>query len=381
MSHEHRNIMVVAGEASGDMHAASLVRALQQKNDKLRFYGVGGRKLRQAGVALIADSADMAVVGLTEVFAKLPFILKVMNRLKNSLLEAKPDAVILVDYPDFNLVLAKAAHERGIKVFYYISPQIWAWRSRRIRKIRKFVDKMAVILPFEAPLYQSAGVDAIYVGHPLLDVIPLPSSKEEARKRFGIKEDKTTISILPGSRQSEVERLLPLCLKAGEIINRLGGAQFVLPVASALKRPFVEEIVRRYGIEVLVVDGGVYDVLSASDLAIVASGTATLEAALMETPMVIIYRLSLPSYILGKIFIHVKNIGLVNIIAGKTVVPELLQTEANPVHIARIVQELFENKSKLKEIKQELSKIKNKLGTPGVADRTAQLVFSMLTEK
>jgi len=372
--------MVVAGEASGDMHAAFLVEALQRRDDRFRFYGVGGEKLRRAGVRLIADSADMAVVGLTEVFVKLPFILKVMRQLKNSFPAEKPEVVILVDYPDFNLVLAKAAHRRGIKVFYYIAPQIWAWRKARIGKIRKYVDKMAVILPFEATLYHEAGVDAVFVGHPLLDLIPPPCSKEEARRIIGLKEDVTTVGILPGSRPGEVARLLPVCLKTAEIMNRESRLQFALPLAGALSRNFVEDVIGRRGVKVAVVDDGVYNVLSASDLAIVASGTATLETALMETPMIIIYRVSLPSYILGRIFIQVKNIGLANIIAGKTIVPELVQTEANPQRIARVAQELLEDESKTEEMKLELSKLKNKLGTPGAADRAAQIVCSMLGE-
>lgn len=372
--------MVVAGEASGDLHAASLVEALQRRDDRFRFYGVGGEKLRRAGVRLIADSADMAVVGLTEVFAKLPLILKVMRQLKNSFPAEKPEVVILVDYPDFNLALAKAAHKRGIKVFYYIGPQIWAWRKGRIGKIRKYVDKMAVILPFEATMYHEAGVDAVFVGHPLLDVMPPPCSKEEARRIIGLKEDVTTVGILPGSRPGEVARLLPVCLKAAEIMNRESRLQFALPLADALSRAFVEDIIGRHGVKVAVVDDGIYNVLSASDLAIVASGTATLETALMETPMIIIYRVSLPSCIFGRIFIQVKNIGLANIVAGKTIVPELVQAEANPPRIARVAQELLEDESKTEEMKLELSKLKNKLGTPGAADRAAQLVYSMLGE-
>lgn len=378
MHHEHRNIMVVAGEPSGDMHAASLVEALQRRNDSLRFYGVGGEKLRQAGVRLTADSADMAVVGLTEVLGRLPFILKVMRQLKNSFLTEKPEAVILVDYPDFNLVLAKAAHKRGIKVFYYISPQIWAWRRGRIKKIRKYIDKMAVILPFEASLYQKEGVDAVFVGHPLLDVMPPPCSQEEARRIIGLKEDVTTVSILPGSRPGEVARLLPVCLKAAQILNHKKRLQFTLPLAGALSRDFVEGIIERHKVNVAIVDDGLYNALSASDLAIVASGTATLETALMGTPLIIIYRVSLPTYILGRMFIQMKNIGLANIIAGKTIVPELVQAEANPARIARVAQELLEDESKTKEMKLELSKLKNKLGTAGATDRTAQLVCSML---
>ncbi|MDP2268008.1 MAG: lipid-A-disaccharide synthase, partial [Deltaproteobacteria bacterium] len=190
--------MVVAGEASGDMHAAALVQALKRIEPKYRYYGVGGERLRGEGIELVADCSAMAVIGLTEVFLKLPAIIKVMNRLTRSFQEKKPAAVILVDYPDFNLIIARKAHARGIKVFYYISPQIWAWRKGRIGTIRRNVDKLAVILPFEAPIYKLAGVDAEYVGHPLLDMTPSPSSQEEARKRLGLRAGVKTISLLPG---------------------------------------------------------------------------------------------------------------------------------------------------------------------------------------
>lgn len=378
MSPEYRNVMVVAGEASGDLHAASLVEALQRLDPAIRFYGVGGEKLRQAGVRLIADSADMAVVGLTEVFVKLPFIMNVMRQLKSSFSKDKPEAVILVDYPDFNLRLAQAAHNRGIKVFYYISPQVWAWRSGRIGKIREIVDKMAVVLPFEASLYREAGVDAVFVGHPLLDLIPQHSSQREARKKLGIREDMQTVSILPGSRPSEVERLLPLCLKSAEAMNEQGNRQFILPLASTVSRDFVDRIIRRHNVRISVIPHAVYDVLAASDLAIAASGTATLEAALLNTPMIIIYKVSWLSYILGRIFIRVKNIGLVNIIAGKTIVPELIQAEANPERILALAKELLDNRDRREAIKSELSKIKDKLGAPGAAERTAELVCALL---
>src|SRR3989304_3717989 len=184
---KNKKILVVAGEASGDMHAAALVKALRGLNPDTRFYGGGGQKLRENGVEIIADAADMAVVGMTEVFLKLPFILKVLKKLKDSFIKEKPDLALLVDYPDFNLVLAKAAHKLGIKVFYYISPQVWAWRKGRIRKIKRYVDKMAVILPFEVPLYQRRGVDVSFVGHPLLDIASDRTEKEVARKRLGLR--------------------------------------------------------------------------------------------------------------------------------------------------------------------------------------------------
>jgi lipid-A-disaccharide synthase len=375
---EYRKIMVVAGEASGDLHAASLVEALRRLDPTIRFYGVGGEKLREAGVNLLADSADMAVIGLTEVFLKLPLILKVMRKLKRSFDEEKPAAAILVDYPDFNLRLAQAAHKKGIKVFYYISPQVWAWRKGRIRTIREVVDKMAVILPFEASFYREAGVDAVFVGHPLLDAIPEPSSREEARKKLGLREGIQTVGILPGSRRSEVTRLLPVCLEAAEKMQKNADLQFVLPLANTLSQDFVDEIIRRYKVDISVMPHAIYDVLAAADLAIVASGTATLEAALLKTPMIIIYKVSWLSSVLGRVLIHVKHIGLANIIAGKTIVPELIQSEANPAAIATLAGELLKNGEKREAMQEELSKIKDKLGTPGAAERAARLVYDML---
>jgi lipid-A-disaccharide synthase len=305
VSSEDQNIMVVAGEASGDLHAAALVQALKRIEPRYRYYGVGGEKLRAEGIELIADSAAMAVIGLTEVFLKLPVILKVMNSLVRSFQEKKPVAVILVDYPDFNLILARKAHARGIKVFYYISPQIWAWRKGRITTIRRNVDKLAVILPFEAPIYRSAGVNAEYVGHPLLDMIPPPSSQEEARERLGLRAGVKTVSLLPGSRPGEVAKLLPVCLQAATIMQQQQELQFILPLASTLSRDFVESIINRYNLKITVVSNAIYDILAAADLAIVASGTATLEAGLMETPMIIIYRVSWLTYLLGRMLIKV----------------------------------------------------------------------------
>lgn len=370
--------MVVAGEASGDMHAAALVRALQLFDPTLRFYGVGGEKLREAGVRLIADAADMAVVGLTEVCRKLPFIIKVMQQLTRSWRVEKPAAIILVDYPDFNLILARLAHKRGIRVFYYISPQVWAWRRGRIQDIRRFVDKMAVILPFEESLYRSAGVDADFVGHPLLDMIDCSSSQTAAREKIGLPLAGHIVSLLPGSRPGEVMRLLPVCLEAARNMRRQGNVHFIMPLASTLSRDFVEEIIARHHVPVTVISQAIYDVLAASDLAIVASGTATLEAALLEIPMIVIYRVSWLSYLLGKMFIQVKNIGLVNIMAGKTIVPELIQGAANPESLAALATGLLENPGERARMKAALSEIKSRLGAPGAAERAAALVGQLL---
>lgn len=378
MPPESQKIMVVAGEASGDMHGASLIEALKRLDPSLRFYGVGGARLREAGVEIVADAADMAVVGLTEVFLKLPFIRKVMKSLTSSWKDEKPAAIILVDYPDFNLILARKAHAQGIKVFYYVSPQIWAWRKGRIKAIRRDVDTMAVILPFEESLYREAGIDAAYVGHPILDSLPVSPSRGEARKKIGIAPNMRTVSLLPGSRPGEVERLLPLCLKAAERLQAKGKIQFIMPLASTLSREFVEGIISRHKVRVSLVANGMYDVLAASDLAVVASGTATLETALMETPMIIIYRVSRLSYLLGRMFIQVKNIGLVNIIAGRTIVPELIQANASPGRIAACAADLLENSKARKAMKKDLSRIRELLGSPGAAERAAALVTALL---
>jgi lipid-A-disaccharide synthase len=335
--------------------------------------------MRTEGVELLADAADMAVVGLTEVILKLGAILRVMYRLKASLARERPDLVILIDYPDFNLRLARAARKRGIKVLYYISPQVWAWRKGRIETIRKSVDRMAVILPFEEKFYREAGVDVTFVGHPLLDEVRKKYPRTEALKRFSLRGDAITVGILPGSRRSEVVRLLPEMLRACRILTeKLSPLQFVLPLAGTLDPDFVRDILRQFPVTVNVIRDEIYDVIAVSDVAIVASGTATLETALLETPMVVVYKVSASSYAVGRRFIRVDHISLVNIIAGRSVVPELIQDDANPERIAAEVRELIVKRGKAGEMKDSLAEIRGKLGTPGAAKRTARIACDML---
>jgi lipid-A-disaccharide synthase len=374
-----KHIMIVAGETSGDLHGGKLVKAMHRIDPGLRFYGVGGKNLKEAGVALIADSSDMAVVGLTEVFSRLGTIIRVMRHLKASIRESRPDLVILIDYPDFNLSLAKTAKKNGIKVFYYISPQVWAWRKGRIGEIKKNVDKMAVILPFEASLYHAAGVDATFVGHPLLDEVKTKYSREETIRRLGLQSGVTTVGILPGSRQAEIIKHLPEMIKAAQIIERkISPVQFVMPLVETSDTASVSNIIRQFPVKVRIVRDAVYDVIHCTDIVMVASGTATLETALMETPMVIIYKLSAPSYYIGKMIINIDHIGLVNIIAGRTVVPELIQDDANAERIATEIINILTNRERLLEIKSQLSEIRSKLGSPGAAERAARLAYDML---
>lgn len=374
-----KTIMIIAGEASGDMHGAHLVREMLRINPALNFYGIGGNKLKQEGVHLLASASDMAVVGLTEVVSKLGSILKIMRMMKRSLDERRPDLVILIDYPDFNLPLAKAARKKGIKVFYYISPQVWAWRKSRIVQIKKTVNKMAVILPFEVDTYAEQGFDVNYVGHPLLDRVAMHYSKQESRKKFNLDEDKITVAILPGSRLSEVRKLLPELLQAAEILTRqIKDIRFVLPLADTLEEAVITEMTSPFKVKVRIISGHTYDVISCADLALVASGTATLETGLLGVPMVIIYKVSFLSYVLGKLFVQVKNIGLVNIVAGKTVVPELIQGDASGKRIAGEALAILNSKEKKQKMIKELEALRDKLGEPGAAGRAAQIACDMI---
>jgi lipid-A-disaccharide synthase len=371
--------MIVAGEASGDMHGANLVREMLRIDPALNFYGIGGKKLREEGVKLLANASDMAVVGLTEVISKLGSILKIMGMMKRSLDERRPDLVILIDYPDFNLPLANAAKKRGIKIFYYISPQVWAWRKGRIGQIKKTVDKMAVILPFEVDTYGQEGFTVNYVGHPLLDMVKLNYSKQESRKKFGLAENKITIGILPGSRLSEVGKLMPELLRASEILaQKMPEVQFVLPLADTLEEKIITKIISGFNVKVKIISGHTYDVISCADLALVASGTATLETALLGIPMVIVYKISLLSYLIGRLIVDVKNIGLVNIIAGKTIVPELIQGDACGKRIAVEALAILTNEEKKQEMIKELMAIRARLGEPGAAIRAAQIACDMI---
>jgi lipid-A-disaccharide synthase len=373
--------MIIAGEASGDMHGASLVQEMHAMDPDLLFYGVGGAKMQIAGVKLTADAAEMAVVGLTEAIARIGTFLRVMRRLKASLKDNPPDLLILIDYPDFNLPLAKAAYKLGIKVLYYISPQVWAWRKGRIDAIRKCVDQMVVILPFEEEFYRRAGVNATFVGHPLLDVVKTELGRHEEINRLGFKEDAVTVALLPGSRKNEVSMLLPEMLGACEILSKMiSPVQFLLPLASTVSLAFIKDLLAQSSVHVKIVQDGSYDAIAASDAAIVASGTATLETALLGTPMVVVYRISGISFAVGKRFIKVDYISLANLIAQKRIVPELIQSEANSQRIAAETRELIINKKKADEMRLSFSEIREKLGRPGASQRAAKIAWEMLSQ-
>jgi lipid-A-disaccharide synthase len=376
-----KKILIIAGEASGDLHGANLVKALHEQSPDLKVYGVGSRRMREAGVTMLADASEISVVGATEVLTHIGAIYAVYAKLKRFLREERPDLLVLIDFPDFNILTGKAARKLGIPVLYYISPQVWAWRKGRVKTIAKLVETILVVFPFEVELYRATGVDVRFVGHPLADVVDSPYTRDEARKQLGLAE-RRTVALLPGSRRKEIMHLLPDMLKAAKLLQaRFPDVQFVLPVAPTLNRSSVQGYVEKSGVAVSMVDGRVYDVLRASDAAIVTSGTATLETGLMAVPMVIVYRASRLTYWIGSLLVNVRNFGLVNIVAGRAVVPELLQDEATPERIAEELGTILADPEKHRRITEELVRVRTVLGEGGASRRAASAVLELLEKR
>jgi lipid-A-disaccharide synthase len=370
-------VAIIAGEASGDQHGAKLVKALQKKQPELFFCGIGGPALRQAGVRIVLDAAELTVVGITEVLSKIPDILKGMGVIKKLLKSLKPDLLILIDFPDFNLHIAAGAKKLGIPVLYYISPQIWAWRRGRGKRIGKLVDHMAVILPFEEQFYQEFDVPVTFVGHPLLDDALPPVGQA---LKVGI-QDPPVIGLVPGSRENEITRLLPIMLEAGDILKqRLKHVRFMISQAISVDRKLIQTIVDRHpGWEdVDVVADGVERVFERCDGIVAASGTVTLQAAIYGTPPIIIYKVSPVSAWLAKILVRVPNVGLVNLVAGRELAPELLQDDATGDNIARAIQNMLGDEDELNQLRRRLIALRDVLGGTGASDRVAELALGMI---
>ncbi|MDH4227070.1 MAG: lipid-A-disaccharide synthase [Deltaproteobacteria bacterium] len=370
-----KKLLIVSGEASGDLHGSALIKEIKRLAPDAVIKGMGGPRMLEAGL-LGMDSSKIAVVGIFEVLKKFPAIKSAFNALERMLDSERFDCVVLIDYPDFNLRFAKKAKKRGIKIVYYISPQIWAWRKSRINYIAKTVDKMLVILPFEKELYSKTGLDVEYVGHPLTEIAVCRLSKEEAREALGIKKDELLVTLLPGSRTEEIERLLGPMNEAIKVLSkRLGRpVRAVLAAADSVS----DELIDRASGETrnfVVVRGKTYEALRAADSAVVASGTATLETALLGTPMVIVYRLSPLSYHIGKLLIDLTHIGLPNIIAGEEVVPELIQNAVTPENIAHELTRLLTDKAAQKHVMDGYAAIRKKLDKSFAPENAARAVL------
>ena len=376
-SNQKKSIMIIAGEASGDHHGAKLVKAMKMEKNNLFFCGIGGKAMEKSGVKILVDAAELAVVGITEVFSKLPTIFKALSVAKRLLKSLNPDLLILIDYPDFNLRIAAAAKKLRIPVLYYISPQIWAWRQGRVKKIGKIIDHMAVILPFEEHFYKKHDIPVTFVGHPLLD-----SFSDSSRISCKVQQSwQQIIGLLPGSRNSEITKLLPVMLESAVLLQeKFGDIKFILSIAPTVNKQYVEEATEKFSsiINLELNAGPVVKVLEQSRLVITASGTVTLETAIAGTPMIIVYKVSPVSFMLGKLMIKVNNIGLVNLIAGKTLVPELIQNEASSQNIAARAGRMLKDPLLLEDIRNELLKIKNILGGPGASLEVAKIALNML---
>ncbi len=374
-----KRIFIIAGEPSGDLHASNLIRSIKEINPDIDFIGIGGDRMKRESVKLLEHCSNMAVVGFTEVFTKLANIVKAGIRTKRMLSKKRPDLLILIDYPDFNLHIAGYAKKIGIPVMYYISPQVWAWRTGRIKKIRKVIDKMVVILPFEKEFYENWGIDVSYVGHPLLDEIPKHLNKEEIKGKLGIVKRYPIISLLPGSRRHEVKNILPPMIDAISILKeRYNSLIAYIVVAEHIDMDYIERFTMDCDFIIPVSNKIIYEVLSISDMAFVTSGTATLETAMMETPMIVIYKGSPISFWIAKSLVNVKYVSLTNLIAGERIVPEILQDQVTGKNLAKEAFRILEDGSLREEMKRKLRSVRAKLGKGGASKKAANIAISML---
>jgi lipid-A-disaccharide synthase len=365
-------LLIVAGEASADLHAARALQELGRLRPGVHAFGVGGPRLRAAGLEALAPAEDISVMGLAEVLPRIPRILGILRTLARAAAERRPKAALLVDLPDFNLRLAAKLKKLGIPVVYYVSPTIWAWRRGRAKKIAKVVDRMLCILPFEERFYDGTGVSASFVGHPFAERPP-PEEPGRYRAALGLPSARTTVALVPGSRPSELRRIFPAMLDAAERIRKVRpDAQFVVPVAPTLARADVEPYVAAHGaLDVKLVDGRTDEVVGASDAALVKSGTSTLETAIMLRPMVVVYRLSWLTYLVGRLLVRIAHFALVNILAGRGLVPELLQRDASPERMAAEIERLLGDRAAREAQLQGLREVRASLGEPGAAERVA----------
>jgi len=370
---------MVAGETSGDRHAAALVSELRRQEPLLQVAGLGGPQMRAAGVELSEDFTRHAVVGMVEVLKHLGTLRRFYRQACRALETQRPDLVILVDYPGFNLRIARGAAQRRIPVVYYVSPQLWAWGAWRIRTIRRVVTQMLVLFRFEERLYHEAGVPVQWVGHPLLETVRITRSRAETLQHYGLPTDQPLMGILPGSREGEVRRLLPILAGAAEhLAGRLHGVRFLVLQAPGLPAECYREPMGRSRAALTLVPDWTYDLLAACDLALVASGTATLECALLERPMVITYRTHPLTWWLGRRLVTLPYIGLVNVVAGHRLVPECLQAHATPARIAEAALTILQSEEARRQAQAGFQAVRQTLGPPGASRRAADAVLALL---
>jgi lipid-A-disaccharide synthase len=369
-------ILISAGEASSDMYAARLATALHARTNS-QMFGMGGPRMAAAGVDLVADYHEVAVVGITEVLHKIPTVIGVQNRLKREAQNRSAKLAVLVDSPGTHLGVARRMKQIGVPVGYFIGPQIWAWRPGRVRVVKRLVNRMVVIFPFEEQIYREAGVPVDFVGHPLVDTVQATMTRQEFAARYGLDPSRPIVTILPGSRPNEIAQNYGRIVAACERLAQPGNVQFVHAAAHGLTADFLIQHARP-GVEITRVEGETYNALAAADCAIVASGTATVEAALLGTPMVVVYRVAPVTAAILRRMIRTPFIGMVNLIGGRLVVPELIQDDFTPEAVEKEVRRMLDSSSARDEVKAGLAQVRLKLGPGGAIERAADIFAGML---
>lgn len=370
--------MFSAGEASGDTHGASVAKALIEAHPDVEMLGMGGTLMEHAGVRIVYDIKNLGIIGIVEIVKSLPKFFKLRSYLKKIMIEEKPDVLVCIDYPGFNMKLAAVAKELGIPVVYYIAPTIWAWHKSRGKDIKKCVTKVVSIFPFEAAAYKEFNCDVEFVGHPLLDIVHPTMSRDEALAYFHTNEEEKKVLFMPGSRKQEVLSLLDTMLATGEeLMKTHESLHFFLPRAHTIDREELEMFIEKHHVPVTITEDHTYDLMQICDVCLAASGTATLETAMMELPTILLYRVSLVTYGIAKMVVNIDFVGLPNIVAGKQVIPELIQSDVTPEQIIHYIEPLLGDDEANKAMRNQLKDVKTALGEPGAVRRVAELIYNL----
>jgi lipid-A-disaccharide synthase len=374
--------LIIAGEASGDLHGSNLIRELRNIDPGLAFFGIGGNRMKKEGTELVFHIDKLSFMGFFEVLRNLGFVRKVMKAMVAEAESRRPRLAVLIDYPGFNLRLAKRLKDLGIPVVYYISPQVWAWGGNRVKKMHDLIDMMVVVFPFEKAIYDRFGIQCRFVGHPFLDTVRPILSPDDFRGKFDIRKNDVVLGLLPGSRWQEVEKILPVMLESSELLSkRVRNLRLLLGLAPTIEKDKIEEMLKACALKVTTAENLTHDLMKHSHLLLVASGSATLECAILGTPFLVLYKTSLWTYLVAKSLVSISNIALANVVAGKRIVPEFIQNKARPVKVADEMYDLLNDREKYRAMQHDLAQVTGKLGEPGASVRAARIVAEMLSSK
>lgn len=374
-------IMISAGEASGDLHGASLTKAIKEICPNATVFGMGGSKMKEAGVEIVHDINELAAMGIVEVARSIPQLLRLRKFLAEVMEQKRPDVLVIIDYPGFNMKLAKVAKEKAIPVVSYISPKVWAHGRGRAKELAKLVEHVVVIFPFEAEIYREVDANVTFIGNPLIDIVKPTFHKDEAYRFFCADPEKPIVLLMPGSRQHEIRELLPIMMSSAEMLaEQIPESQFYLLLAPTIDQETIDSILKAYSVSVKTVSKHAYDLMYISNIAIAASGTATLETSIMEVPTILIYKLNTITYLIAKLIVDVPYVGLTNIIANRSIIPELIQSEATPKNIVQEAIKILTNTELREQMLTGLKDVRSMLGEPGTVGRGAKIILEIATK-